>query len=88
VISCGQMKPSRRSVLSGTAAGLFEIAPSSVLAQPAPSDRIHLGPIGIGGRRRQFLRPEAAEHISAKLQDRNLTVRITAVKVWAAMAKS
>ena len=58
------MKPTRRTILSGGAAAagacLFDIVPSSVFAQPAPSDRINLGHIGIGGRGRGFLRPEAA----------------------------
>jgi len=57
-------QPSRRSLLSGTAAAAgvcaFDIVRSSVFAQPAPSDRINLGHIGIGGRGRQFLRPENA----------------------------
>jgi predicted dehydrogenase len=38
---------------------MFDIVPSSVFAQPAPSDRINLGHIGIGGRGKRFLRPEA-----------------------------
>src|SRR5436190_5306211 len=57
------MKPSRRTFLSttgATGACLFDIMPSSVFAQPAPSDRINLGHIGIGGRGRGFLRAEAA----------------------------
>jgi predicted dehydrogenase len=58
------MKPTRRTILSGTTAAagacLFDIVPSSVFAQPAPSDRINLGHIGIGGRGRGFLRPESA----------------------------
>jgi predicted dehydrogenase len=58
------LKPSRRSFLSGAASAtagacLFDIVPSSVFAQPAPSDRINLGHIGIGGRGRGFLRPES-----------------------------
>jgi predicted dehydrogenase len=57
-------QPTRRTILSGSAAAagacLFDIVPSSVFAQPAPSDRINLGHIGIGGRGRGFLRPEAA----------------------------
>jgi predicted dehydrogenase len=58
------LKPSRRSFLTGTASAtagacLFDIVPSSVFAQPAPSDRINLGHIGIGGRGRGFLRPES-----------------------------
>src|SRR5215831_8635882 len=57
-------KPSRRSFLSGAASAaagacMFDIVPSSVFAQPAPSDRINLGHIGIGGRGKRFLRPEA-----------------------------
>ena len=50
------MKPSRRSILAGTTACLFDIVPSSVFAQPAPSDRINIGHIGMGGRSKQFLR--------------------------------
>src|ERR1051325_6645763 len=55
---------SRRSFLAGTVsaaagAGLFDIVPGSVLAQPAPSDRINFGHIGIGGRGTGFLRPES-----------------------------
>jgi predicted dehydrogenase len=58
-----RQQPSRRSFLSRTAAAgvcAFDIVPASVFAQPAPSDRINLGHIGIGGRGRQFLRPENA----------------------------
>ncbi|HEY3837020.1 MAG TPA: Gfo/Idh/MocA family oxidoreductase [Bryobacteraceae bacterium] len=59
----GENQPSRRSFLSGTttaAAGAFafNIIPGSVFAQPAPSDRINFGHIGIGGRGTGFLRPE------------------------------
>src|SRR5215468_10401453 len=54
---------SRRSFLSGatTAAGAyaFDIIPGRVFAQPAPSDRINFGHIGIGGRGTGFLRPES-----------------------------
>src|SRR5258705_13895437 len=55
-------KISRRSVLSGAAAGVcaFDIIPGSVFAQPAPSDRINFGHIGIGGRGTGFLRAESA----------------------------
>src|SRR5690349_20366789 len=57
-------QPSRRSFISRTAATAgvfaFDIIPGSVFAQPAPSDRINLGHIGIGGRGRGFLRPESA----------------------------
>ena len=56
-------KSSRRSFLARTAAAgacAFDIVPGSVFAQPAPSDRINLGHIGIGGRGRGFLRPESA----------------------------
>jgi predicted dehydrogenase len=55
-------RPTRRTFL-GAAAGvsLFDIVPASVFAQPAPSDRINLGHIGIGGRGRGFLRPESAQ---------------------------
>ena len=35
------------------------IVPSSVIASPAPSDRLNFGHIGIGGRGRRFLRPLA-----------------------------
>src|SRR5438067_9416216 len=53
-------KTSRRAFLSG-AAGVcaFDIIPGGVFAQPAPSDRIHFGHIGIGGRGSGFLRPES-----------------------------
>src|SRR5437660_9707614 len=53
-------KTSRRAFLSG-AAGVcaFDIIPGSVFAQPAPSDRINFGHIGIGGRGSGFLRPES-----------------------------
>src|SRR6266511_5164212 len=56
---------SRRTFLSPTAsaaAGVcaFDIIPGSVFAQPAPSDRINFGHIGIGGRGRGFLRPASA----------------------------
>src|ERR1700687_482257 len=52
---------SRRAFLSRTAsaaAGVcaFDIIPASVFAQPAPSDRINFGHIGIGGRGSGFLR--------------------------------
>ena len=54
---------SRRSFLTGTAAAAgalaFDIIPGSVFAQPAPSDRINFGHIGIGGRGTGFLRPES-----------------------------
>lgn len=46
---------------AGTAPFLFDIVPSKVLGlngQTPPSDEIHFGHIGIGGRGRQFLRPE------------------------------
>ena len=54
-------KTSRRSFLTGAAAGVcaFDIIPGSVFAQPAPSDRIHFGHIGIGGRGSGFLRAES-----------------------------
>ncbi len=51
--------------LSGAAAAggssLFHIVPARVLGQggPPPSDILNLGHIGIGGRGRRFLRPEA-----------------------------
>src|SRR6266446_1610876 len=54
-------KTSRRSFLTGAAAGVcaFDIIPGSVFAQPAPSDRINFGHIGIGGRGSGFLRAES-----------------------------
>src|SRR3989442_7965736 len=54
-------KTSRRSFLTGAAAGAcaFDIIPGSVFAQPAPSDRINFGHIGIGGRGSGFLRAES-----------------------------
>jgi len=54
-------KTSRRSFLTGSAAGVcaFDIIPGSVFAQPAPSDRINFGHIGIGGRGSGFLRAES-----------------------------
>ena len=55
--------PSRRSFLSGTAAAAgvyaFDIIPGRVFAQPAPSDRINFGHIGIGGRGTGFLRQDS-----------------------------
>src|SRR5438094_4942381 len=55
-------KSTRRQFIGGAAAGacLFDIVPSSVFAQPAPSDRVNFGHIGIGGRGRGFLRPPSA----------------------------
>jgi predicted dehydrogenase len=62
-------KTSRRKFLthtaSSTAAGafMFHIVPSTVFGsqeQPAPSDRVNFGHIGIGGRGRGFLRPALA----------------------------
>src|SRR5258705_13694114 len=55
-------KTSRRSFLTGAAAGVcaFDIIPGSVFAQPAPSDRINFGHIGIGGRGSGLLRAESA----------------------------
>lgn len=61
------MKPSRRQFIerTGTAAAatatLFDIVPARALGlqgQAPPSDTLHYGHIGIGGRGRQFLRPE------------------------------
>ena len=54
-------KTTRRKFLANsTAATLgFTIVPASVLATPAPSDRLNFGHIGIGGRGRRFLRPLA-----------------------------
>jgi len=53
-------QPSRRKFLAGAASATlgFTIVPSSVLARPAPSDRLNFGHIGIGGRGRRFLRPQ------------------------------
>ena len=55
-------KTSRRTFLSASASATlgFTIVPSSVIARPAPSDRLNFGHIGIGGRGRRFLRPLAA----------------------------
>jgi len=62
------MKTSRRRFLKHTGAAaaggalLFDIVPARALGlqgQPAPSDVLNLGHIGIGGRGRGFLRPEA-----------------------------
>jgi predicted dehydrogenase len=61
------MKTTRRDFVrntgaaAGTGAFLFDIIPSRVLGlngQTPPSDTIHFGHIGIGGRGRGFLRPE------------------------------
>ncbi len=59
-------KRNRRNFLKKTAAAggvfLFDIVPARVVGQqgqPAPSDTINFGHIGIGGRGRGFLRPEA-----------------------------
>src|SRR3989442_3449333 len=54
-------KTSRRSFLTGSAAGVcaFDIIPGSAFAQPAPSDRINFGHIGIGGMVSSFLRAES-----------------------------
>lgn len=56
------VQSSRREFLGKAAAAgtvaLFDIVPARVLAQPAPSDIINFGHIGLGGRGRQFLRPE------------------------------
>lgn len=51
-------KTNRRTFLASSATGAlgFTIVPSSVLATPAPSDRLNFGHIGIGGRGRRFLR--------------------------------
>jgi predicted dehydrogenase len=57
----------RRSFLKQTTAAaggvaLFDIVPARALGlqgQPPPSDTLNFGHIGIGGRGRQFLRPEA-----------------------------
>src|SRR2546428_816817 len=51
-------KTSRRTFLGATGALAFDIIPGSVFAQPAPSDRINFGHIGIGGRGRGLLRPQ------------------------------
>ncbi|MBI4873916.1 MAG: Gfo/Idh/MocA family oxidoreductase [Acidobacteria bacterium] len=67
--------PSRRTFLttsaSATAVSLFDIVSSRVLASPAPSDTIALGHIGIGGRGRGFLVPEA-EAMGGKPASSNL----------------
>ena len=49
----------RRTFLSGAASTSLgvTIVPASVLAKPAPSDRLNFGHIGLGGRGRRFLRP-------------------------------
>lgn len=60
------MKTTRRDFVRATTAAssgaaLFDIVPSHVLGlsgQTPPSDTLHLGHIGIGGRGRGFLRPE------------------------------
>ena len=54
-------RSTRRKFLAGAASTTlgFTFVPSSVLARPAPSDRLSLGHIGIGGRGRRFLRPLA-----------------------------
>src|SRR5215467_9892087 len=54
----------RRDFLKASATSgpyLFDIVPRRVLGQgqPAPSDTLRLGHIGIGGRGRTHLRPEA-----------------------------
>lgn len=55
----------RRDLLKSSAAAggafLFDIVPRRVLGQgqPAPSDTLRLGHIGMGGRMRTHLRPEA-----------------------------
>jgi predicted dehydrogenase len=59
------MSSRRKFLQTGVSAGvfLFDIVPARALGlqgQPAPSDTINLGHIGIGGRGRQFLRPEAS----------------------------
>ncbi len=54
-------QPTRRKFLAGAASTTlgFTIVPASVLASPAPSDRLNFGHIGIGGRGRRFLRTQA-----------------------------
>ena len=49
----------RRSFISSAASTSLgiTIVPASVLAKPAPSDRLNFGHIGLGGRGRRFLRP-------------------------------
>ncbi|MCY4188486.1 MAG: Gfo/Idh/MocA family oxidoreductase, partial [Bryobacterales bacterium] len=49
----------RRSFISSAASTSLgiTIVPASVLATPAPSDRLNFGHIGLGGRGRRFLRP-------------------------------
>ncbi len=59
------MKTTRRTFVTAAAVttpALFDIVPSRVLGlngQTPPSDTIHFGHIGIGGRGRGFLRPES-----------------------------
>lgn len=58
------MKTSRRQFATTTAAAatMFDIVPARVLGlqgQTPPSDTLHFGHIGIGGRGRGFLRPES-----------------------------
>ena len=52
----------RNTTVAAGAANLFDIVPARAMGlqgQPAPSDTLNLGHIGIGGRGRGFLRPEA-----------------------------
>ena len=52
----------RNTTVAAGAASLFDIVPARAMGlqgQPAPSDTLNLGHIGIGGRGRGFLRPEA-----------------------------
>jgi len=53
--------PSRRTFLQAASVPLFDIVSARAMGMqgPAPSDTINLGHIGIGGRGRGFLRPEA-----------------------------
>ena len=57
----------RRTFLSSAASTSLgiTIVPASVLAKPAPSDRLNFGHIGLGGRGRRFLRP--LSHLDQKV---------------------
>jgi predicted dehydrogenase len=55
------LKTTRREFVGAGGICLFDIVPARAvgLQGPAPSDIVNFGHIGIGGRGRQFLRPEA-----------------------------
>ncbi len=64
----------RQSATAAAGASLFHIVPSTVFGsqdRPAPSDRLNIGHIGLGGRGRRFLRP-AISATDRVLQDPNL----------------